>query len=61
MSQPEESRPKTPTTDDVLLRPGRHPDRRVDQLAPRPPERRGKVRVEEGGELRPLGPTGQPE
>jgi hypothetical protein len=54
MSQPEESRPKTAETDDVVLRPGQDPRRRVEQLKPRPEGQRGQVRVERDGQLRPV-------
>lgn len=54
MSQPEESRPKTTETDDVLLRPGNDPHRRTDQIPPRDEQDQGGVRVERDGELRDL-------
>jgi hypothetical protein len=54
MSQPEESRPKTTETDDVLLRPDEDPHQRTDQIAPRDEQDRGQVRVERDGELRPI-------
>lgn len=54
MSQPEESRPKTAETDDVVLRPGEDPLRRVEQIRPRSEGQRGQVRVERDGQLRPV-------
>jgi uncharacterized membrane protein len=54
MSQPEESSPKTAETDDVVLRPGQDPLRRVEQIKPRPEGERGQVRVERDGKLRPV-------
>lgn len=57
MSQPEESRPKTTETDDVLLRPGGDPDRRTDQVAPRDEADQGEVWVEREGGLTPVDRT----
>jgi hypothetical protein len=52
MSQPEESRPKTTETDDVLLRPDEDPHKRTGQIAPRDEQDRGQVRVELEGDPR---------
>lgn len=54
MSQPEESQPKTTSTDDVLMRPDEDPYRRTAQVAPVDDE--GEVRVERDGVLRELRP-----
>lgn len=52
MSQPEESQPKTDKTDDVLLRPGGDPQRRIEEVPARNKDDQGQVRVERDGELR---------
>ena len=54
MSQPEESQPKTDKTDDVLMRPGGNPRRRIDEVPPRSKDDQGRVQVEREGELRPI-------
>jgi hypothetical protein len=54
VSQPEESRPKTTETDDVVMRPHQDPERRTAELPP--VDDPGEVRVERDGELRPLRP-----
>ncbi|MEH0935772.1 hypothetical protein [Micromonospora psammae] len=52
MTQPDESREKTASTDAVLMHPGSDPRRKTKQEPP-PPER-GEVRVERDGKLVPL-------
>lgn len=54
MSQPEESRPKTDETDDVVMRPHQDPNRRSAEMPP--VDEPGEVRVERDGTLRPLTP-----
>jgi hypothetical protein len=51
MTQPEESREKTPDTDAVLMHPGNDPDRETAQVPP--PPQHGEVRVERDGQLIP--------
>ncbi|HEX6501030.1 MAG TPA: hypothetical protein VF054_18670 [Micromonosporaceae bacterium] len=54
MSQPEESREKTASTDEVLMHPDDNPDLEIDEVAPRRGAAAGEVRVEQDGELRPI-------
>jgi hypothetical protein len=58
MSQPEESRTKTATTDAVLMHPHNAADAGTAQGGPPPQE--GEVRVEIDGEMIPLDADGQP-
>jgi hypothetical protein len=59
MSQPEESRTKTASTDAVLMHPGNDPAVETAQVAP-PPET-GETRVEIDGEMVALNADGMPE
>ncbi|MER7333033.1 MULTISPECIES: hypothetical protein [unclassified Micromonospora] len=52
MSQPDESREKTASTDAVLMHPGNDPRKTTSQVPP-PPER-GETRVERNGEMVPV-------
>ena len=58
MSQPEESRTKTASTDAVLMHPGNDPQVETAEVAP-PPET-GETRVELDGEMVPLDADGSP-
>ncbi|MEU5933136.1 hypothetical protein [Micromonospora sp. NPDC047187] len=52
MSQPDESREKTPKTDAVLMHPDNDPHRNTAQVAPR--KEHAEIQVERDGELVPL-------
>ncbi|MEU7850864.1 hypothetical protein [Micromonospora parva] len=52
MSQPDESREKTPKTDAVLMHPDNDPNRNTAEVAPR--EEHAEIQVERDGELMPL-------
>jgi hypothetical protein len=58
MSQPEESRTKTATTDAVLMHPENTAGTGPSDAAP--PEQTGETRVEVDGEMVPLDADGQP-
>ncbi|MEV0157661.1 hypothetical protein AB0H57_28610 [Micromonospora sp. NPDC050686] len=55
MSQPDESREKTSSTDAVLMHPGNDPRR--ETAAQKPPAERGQTRVERDGRLVPVEET----
>ena len=52
MSQPDESREKTPSTDAVLMHPGNDPRRETAEQ--KPPAKRGETRVERNGKMIPV-------
>ncbi|MEH1031026.1 hypothetical protein ACWD6L_15095 [Micromonospora profundi] len=52
MSQPEESREKTATTDPVLMHPDNDPHKNIAEVAPR--KDHGAIQVERDDELVPL-------
>ncbi|WP_158609791.1 MULTISPECIES: hypothetical protein [unclassified Micromonospora] len=52
MSQPEESREKTASTDAVLMHPDNDPHKNTAEVPPR--KDHGEVRVERDGDLVPL-------
>ncbi|MEV4812833.1 hypothetical protein [Micromonospora avicenniae] len=54
MTQPDESREKTPDTDAVLMHPGNDPKRNIAEVPPR--RDHGEIRVERDGEMVPLEP-----
>ena len=58
MSQPEESRTKTASTDAVLMHPGNDPHAETAEAAP--PPQSGETRVEIDGEMVTLKPDGTP-
>lgn len=59
MSQPEESRTKTTSTDAVLTHPHNAPDLDTDQMSP-PQGGTGQTRVEIDGAMVPLDADGRP-
>ncbi|WP_433392340.1 hypothetical protein [Micromonospora sp. KLBMP9576] len=52
MSQPEESREKTATTDQVLMHPDNDPAKTIAEVPP--PAEHGEILVERDGEMVPL-------